>query len=72
MSSSSCPVVDDTFGPYAESCRGGFDFTLVFQESILSILPLCILLPVVPFRLLYLVRRTIKVDRGVLLPAKLV
>ncbi|KAI4279834.1 MAG: hypothetical protein L6R38_004935, partial [Xanthoria sp. 2 TBL-2021] len=72
MSSSSCPVIDDTFGPYAGSCRGGFDFTLLFQESILSILPLCILLLVVPFRVLYLVRRTIKVDRRLLLPSKLV
>ncbi|KAL8774136.1 MAG: hypothetical protein Q9209_001244 [Squamulea sp. 1 TL-2023] len=61
MSYQLCSRVDDTFGPYADSCRGGFDFTLLFEESILSILPLCLLLVVVPFRIVYLVRRTIKI-----------
>lgn len=70
--SESCPRVDDTFGPYAGSCRGGFDFTLLFEESLLSILPLCLLLAVVPFRVVYLFRRTIKVNRSLLLPSKLV
>lgn len=69
---SSCKLVDDTFGPYAESCRGGFDFTLLFEESILSILPLILLLTVTPFRILYLVRRSIKVNRSVWPSAKLV
>ncbi|KAL9030430.1 MAG: hypothetical protein Q9196_001447 [Gyalolechia fulgens] len=69
--SESCLVVDDTFGPYAGSCRGGFDFTLLFEESILSILPLCLLLIIVPFRVVYLLRRRIKVYRNFLLPSKL-
>lgn len=31
-----CP--DDSFGPWAgPTCRGGFDFTLYFEEAILSI-----------------------------------
>ncbi|KAL8732959.1 MAG: hypothetical protein Q9166_002357 [cf. Caloplaca sp. 2 TL-2023] len=72
MSSTACPAVDDTFGPHARSCRGGFDFTLLFEETILSILPLCVLLVVVPFRTLYLVRRTVKVEQNRLLPWKLV
>ena len=68
----SCKQVDDTFGPHAKSCRGGFDFTLLFEESILSILPLGLLLLVVPFRISYLFRRTIKVDPSSWLAAKLV
>lgn len=70
--SESCHRVDDTFGPYAGSCRGGFDFTLLFEESLLSIVPLCLVLAVVPFRVVYLFRRTVKVDRNFLLPSKLV
>jgi hypothetical protein len=34
-------AVEDTFGPaVASSCVGGFDFTLLFEESILTVLPL--------------------------------
>lgn len=72
MSLASCPAVDNTFGPYASHCRGGFDFTLLFEESILSILPICCILSLVPFRVAYLLRRTIKVNRTYLLPSKLV
>ena len=72
MSSLSCPVLDDSFGPYAEHCRGGFDFTLLFQESILSILPLVLLLGIAPLRIVYLVRRSNKVGKGFILPTKLV
>ena len=70
--SESCKQIDDTFGPYAGACRGGFDFTLLFEESILSILPLALLLIIVPFRISYLVRRTIKVDPSSWLASKLV
>lgn len=72
MSSISCPLLDDSFGPYAKHCRGGFDLTLLFQESILSILPLVLLLGIAPLRIVYLIRRSIKVGKGVLLPIKLV
>lgn len=68
----SCKQVDDTFGPYAEGCRGGFDFTLLFEESILSMLPLGLLLIVVPFRVFYFFRRAIKVDPSSWLALKLV
>lgn len=68
----SCPRVDDTFGPWAGSCRGGFDFTLLFEESILSLLPLCLLLLVVPLRIPYLIKRNIKVNQSLLSPSKLV
>lgn len=34
-------VVEDNFGPIvAGTCLGGFDFTLLFEEAILTILPL--------------------------------
>ncbi|OCL10209.1 hypothetical protein AOQ84DRAFT_3965, partial [Glonium stellatum] len=66
-----CATIDDSFGPYAQECRGGFDFTLLFEETILSILPLSILLLVAPFRISYLLRKRTKVIRSSLLPLKL-
>jgi hypothetical protein len=34
-------AVEDVFGPVvASSCLGGFDFTLLFEESILTLVPL--------------------------------
>lgn len=69
---SSCAQIDDTFGPYALHCRGNFDFTLLFEESILTILPLSLLLVFVPFRLLYLFRKQKKVNDGPLVHLKLV
>lgn len=48
---------DDRFGPYAGPlCRGGFDFSLLFEESILIILPSALLLILAPLRL-FLLRR---------------
>jgi ATP-binding cassette subfamily C (CFTR/MRP) protein 1 len=68
-----CAAVDDTFGPYAgPGCRGGFDFTLLFEESILSIAPIALILCVAPFRVFYLWRKGTKVKKSLLLPAKLV
>ncbi|KAH6703299.1 multidrug resistance protein MDR [Leptodontidium sp. MPI-SDFR-AT-0119] len=56
-----CSVVDDSFGPYAGYCRGGFDFTLLFEETILTIAPLASLFIASLLRLVYLSRQTIKV-----------
>src|SRR5277367_1742477 len=57
-----CPLtVDDSFGPWAGDCRGGFDFTLLFEESILTIPLLCIFILVLPFRMVQLVRTEKKV-----------
>ena len=72
MGSRYCDVVDDSFGPWAGSCRGGFDFTLFFEGTMLSILPLAFMLSIIPLRAWYLLKRTTKVERGVLLTAKLV
>ena len=34
--------IENQFGPLiATSCLDGFDFTLLFEETILTILPLC-------------------------------
>ncbi|KAK3371045.1 P-loop containing nucleoside triphosphate hydrolase protein [Lasiosphaeria ovina] len=53
-----CDGVDDTFGPYAGSaCRGGFDFTLLFEESVLTLLPLGLVLAVLPLRVWFLLKR---------------
>jgi ATP-binding cassette, subfamily C (CFTR/MRP), member 1 len=57
----SCERLDDSFGPYAGDCRGGFDFTLLFEETILTLLPLGLFLLVSPWRLWFLLRRPKKV-----------
>lgn len=60
---SSCLLIDDSFGPHAKWCRGGFDFTLFFEETVLSILPLAILIAVVPLRSYYLLRKPPKTTK---------
>jgi len=67
----SCSI-DATFGPHAAGCRGGFDFTLLFEECILSIIPIALILIVAPFRIHYLFKRRTKVSWSLLLPSKLV
>ncbi|TVY85161.1 ABC transporter [Lachnellula suecica] len=64
QASTECSLADRTFGPAtSSSCHGGFDFTLLFEEAILSILPLAVLLVLAPFRLFYLLSRETKVLR---------
>lgn len=37
------PAAEDTWGPVvSRDCRGGFDFTLLFEEAILTLAPLAI------------------------------
>ncbi len=70
---SSCPsVTDDSFGPYAGTCRGSFDFTLLFEEAILTIPLLAIFLLILPVRLLQLNKNDKKVVRSALQIYKLV
>jgi ATP-binding cassette subfamily C (CFTR/MRP) protein 1 len=70
---SPCILVDDTFGPYAGDCRGGFDLTLLFEESILAVPILSLLLLAVPLRVFYLLNKgTVKVESSLLLYYKLV
>ena len=35
-----CTSIDNTVRLYAGHCRGGFDFSLLFEESILILLPI--------------------------------
>ena len=64
QSSLSCSRLDDSFGPHAGECRGGFDFTLLFEETILNLLPAGLLLVALTPRVLYLLRRAKKVASG--------
>ena len=52
---------DNAFGPgVGDSCRGGFDFTLLFEQSILSIGPSALFLLFVPAKLFQLIRANVK------------
>lgn len=63
----SCPhPIDNSFGPWAKQCRGAFDFTLLFEDSILSIPLTCICLLVLPLRLAQLSKSRSKVSLGYL------
>lgn len=37
-----CNRIDNTVQLYAHECRGGFDFPLLFEESILVLLPIAL------------------------------
>jgi ATP-binding cassette, subfamily C (CFTR/MRP), member 1 len=62
-------ATDDAFGPRLE---GAFDFTLLFEQSIFSILPSAMLICVAAARIGWLCRKDVKVRAGMLLGAKLV
>ncbi|KAF1998927.1 P-loop containing nucleoside triphosphate hydrolase protein [Amniculicola lignicola CBS 123094] len=49
------------FGPANRQCHGGFDFTLYFEETFLSIVPFTIIIPFLIFRLYRLKRAPIVV-----------
>ncbi|KAI8176490.1 ABC transporter atnG [Colletotrichum sp. SAR 10_86] len=60
---------DDYFGPQV---NGYFDFTVLFEQSILSILPTALLILLAPVRITWLLRNDIRVRAGKLLWLKLV
>ncbi|KAH7388905.1 ABC transporter [Cadophora sp. MPI-SDFR-AT-0126] len=64
---------DDSFGPGVQSsnCRGGFDFTVSFEESILTILPAACFIIFTPLRAIRLFKRRIKVKSTVVHAIKL-
>ncbi|KAL2817069.1 hypothetical protein BDW59DRAFT_175603 [Aspergillus cavernicola] len=69
----SCPAhIDRSFGPWARSCRGGFDFTLLFEETILAIPLSCLFLLVLPIRMLHLIHTQTKVVKSPLRQFKVV
>jgi hypothetical protein len=51
-------------------CRGGFDFSLLFEETILGILPISLILLIVPLRIWQLSQKRRKVVGSWLLPVK--
>ncbi|CCF44599.1 ABC transporter [Colletotrichum higginsianum] len=56
------PGMDDSLGPWAgESCRGGFDFTLLFEEAVLAVPLHSLLLLVLPTCAIRLARSDVKV-----------
>ncbi|QPC72817.1 hypothetical protein HYE68_003569 [Fusarium pseudograminearum] len=63
MNSTNCAAsVDASFGPFVPpECRHGFDFTLVFEQSILVLLPASLLLVIAPFRIFRLRNVPVKV-----------
>ncbi|KAJ5183506.1 P-loop containing nucleoside triphosphate hydrolase protein [Penicillium capsulatum] len=67
-----CSVLDeDVFGPFVNaSCRHGFDFTLLFEESVMTLLPLAAVLSILHFRVWKLQRASDKVNRSWLYVAK--
>ncbi|TGJ88504.1 hypothetical protein E0Z10_g256 [Xylaria hypoxylon] len=63
---------DESFGPaVGNNCRGGFDFTVQFEELVLAILPTAVFLLLSPLRALALFRRRIIARRNSLYVAKL-
>jgi ATP-binding cassette subfamily C (CFTR/MRP) protein 1 len=66
---SSYKTFGDSLGP---TLPNGFDFTLLFEDSILSILPSTILLLVLPLRLFALQGKPRKVSKSILHENKLV
>lgn len=52
---------DNTFGPGVGNCRGGFDFTLLFEDSILGLALQVLLLLLTPLRVNTLRRRRVRV-----------
>ncbi|KAG4289064.1 hypothetical protein FPRO06_03886 [Fusarium proliferatum] len=57
------PSLDASFGPFVgPECRDGFDFTLVFEQSILVLSPAALLLILAPVRLFRLRNVPVKVS----------
>ncbi|UNI21624.1 hypothetical protein JDV02_007600 [Purpureocillium takamizusanense] len=66
------PTADAAFGPAVGApCRDGFDFTLVFEQSIFVLLPAALLLVAAPLRLSRLVKAPVYVGAPRLRVSKL-
>jgi hypothetical protein len=64
---------DNSFGPFLElPGRATFDFTLIFEETILSIAPSALFLVLIPPRILHLWKTPRKVTGSYLQTAKIV
>ena len=64
---------DNSFGPAIDPrCRDGFDFTLLFEQAILGLVPAVAFLLVCPLRLRLLVKRDVRTHPHIMRLAKLV
>lgn len=64
---------DNNFGPAIDpGCRDGFDFTLLFEQAILGLVPAVVFLLVCPLRLQILVKRDVRTQPHIMRLAKLV
>ncbi|KAJ5907320.1 multidrug resistance-associated protein [Penicillium taxi] len=64
---------DNSFGPIVDSgCRDGFDFTLLFEQAILGLVPAIAFLLVCPLRLRILVKRNVRTQPHKMRLAKLI
>lgn len=63
---------DDSFGPQVTVLVRDFDFTLLFEQSILTVGPVALSLLIFPIRLRQLYNASVKGRRGRLLLLKLV
>lgn len=68
----SLSCTDASFGPAVEGCDRTFDFTVAFEESILSIVPSVLLILVAPIRILLLKDQRRRVGGRAFQRAKLV
>ncbi|KAL4782982.1 P-loop containing nucleoside triphosphate hydrolase protein [Aspergillus varians] len=66
-----CQQADNFLHPIPSSCRGGFDFSLLFEEVILGILPLAIIVLILPWRIWHLFQKPRKVVPSALIYTKL-
>lgn len=72
LNATQCYEIDNTLSYYAQECRDGFDFTLLFEQTILTALPLGLLILVAPARIWYLSKKAKKTSTSLLLPLKVV
>jgi hypothetical protein len=63
---------DFTIGPVVRGCRNDFDFTLLFGQAFLSLLPSSIFALLAVYRILHLYKKPRKVGGGVFLAVKVV
>ncbi|PYI06874.1 multidrug resistance-associated protein [Aspergillus sclerotiicarbonarius CBS 121057] len=64
---------DNVFGPVvSHACRDGFDFTLLFEQSILGLIPAVAFLLASPLRVRHLAKRDVRTQRNTMRMAKLV
>lgn len=61
----SCDVsADNVFGPRVDSCRDGFDFTLLFEQTIFSAIPSAAVIVASTGCIVYLSRQDVKTKTG--------